>query len=147
MSHIRTQIRAALALALTGLPLTGNRVFVNRVAAVASTETPCLVIQTPSEALSNLRLLGPVHYARTIGVTVEVFASGATLDDQLDAICAQVEPAIAQAGTLGGLIDYPLEMDSVRFEFEDMASPPVAVARMTLTATTSTLATNPEARA
>lgn len=147
MSHIRKQIRDAIKPALTGLALTGSRVYVNRVAPVAAVDTPCLVIQTPDEELSNLRLLGPLHYQRTLTITIDAYVSGATLDDQLDAVCAQIEPAIANAGALTGLIDYPLTLESVRFEFEDQASPPVAVARMRFTAQTATLAATPEVRA
>lgn len=147
MSHIRKQIRDAIKAALTGLALTGSRVYVNRLSPVAATDTPCLVIQTPSEDLNNLRLLGPVHYERTLAVTIDAYVSGATLDDQLDAVCAQIEPAIANAGSLSGLTDYPLTLESVRFEFEDQASPPVAVARLRLTAQTTTLAATPEVRA
>lgn len=147
MSHIRKQIRDALASALTALPLTGSRVYVNRSAPVAASDTPCLVIQTAAEDLTNLRLLGPVHYRRTLDLTIDAYVSGAALDDALDAVCAQIEPAVANAGTLSGLIDYPLELQAVRFEFEDVASPPVAVARLRYTAETSTLATTPEVRA
>lgn len=147
MSHLRKQIRDAIQTAVTGLGLTGPRVYVNRIAPVAASDTPCLVIQTAAEDLTNLRLLGPVHYRRTLTVTIDAYVSGTALDDALDAVCAQVEPAVATAGTLSGLIDYPLELEAVRFEFDDVGSPPVAVARLRYTAETSTLAATPEVRA
>lgn len=147
MSHIRKQIRDAVKTALTGLALTGNRVYVNRVAPVAASDTPCLVIQTVAEDLSNLRLLGPVHYRRTLTLTVDVYVSGAAQDTALDAVCAEVEPALANAGTLAGLVDYPLELEAVRFEFEDLGTPPVAVTRLRYLAETATLAATPEVRA
>lgn len=147
MSHIRQQIRDAVASALTGLPTTGNRVSMNRVASVAAADTPCLAIHVESEALSNLRLVGPTHYQRVLQIDIDAFASGAALDDQLDDICLEVEVALDAAGNLAGLLDYPLELDAVRIEFEDLASPPLAVARLRYVATTATLAATPDIRA
>lgn len=103
MSHIRKQIRDAVVTTLTGLASTGANVFPNRSFAVPPDKMPALCIYTASESsgldgtASGLR--------REINVVVDaVFQyTTANFDDDADVIAAEVETALGNARTLGGL--------------------------------------------
>ena len=105
MSHIRQQIRYALKDLLTGLPITGNNVFVNRVDPIEKGTVPALTIRTGADVKEqNLTLAKPALVQRQVDVFVTAYATGADVDDQLDDICVQVEEAIATDWTLSGLV-------------------------------------------
>lgn len=141
--HVRQQIRAALVAALTGLPLTGDRVYANRTARIDPAKTPCLVVSTTGETLETLTISEPI-YERSIAILVEGYVSGDALDDRLDAVGLEVEQAVAAAGDLDGLVKMPLELTEVRFEFDDTTSPAVGVIRMGYTANTITSSGAPD---
>lgn len=104
MAHVRTQIVTAIASAVTGLATTGWRVFVQRRYPADETRLPCLLIYRASE-VSEVAEMGrpPREMMRTVDVSIEAVASGASADDTLDTIASQVETALAADITLGGL--------------------------------------------
>jgi len=96
MSHVRQQIREAIATALTGLPTTGARVFQTRVYPVEDVDLPALLIYSQNEDSTPISITAPRTMERSLLLQVEAVAKGVTdLDDELDTICAEVEVALA----------------------------------------------------
>lgn len=142
MSHVRTQLRAALQAALTGLPSV-TAVFVNRAAPISAAQTPCIRITTPREQIDAQGLNEDMH-ERTITVLVECFVKGETLDDAADQAGLEVESAIAAAGDLNGLTKGALTLRETALEIEETVTTPLAMMRMAYTAQIYTLAAAPD---
>lgn len=142
MTHVRTQLRTALGAVLAGLPAVPY-VYINRARALDHTQAPCLRITTPQERAEPLGVSVGMQ-DRTVTVLIEAFVKAEPLDDAADQAGLEVEQAIEAAGTLGGLIKAPMQLDEVRLEIEDTASPPLAVLRMAYTAQIYTLAAAPD---
>ncbi len=124
MSHGRTQIRVALAAALTGLTTTGSRVFVNRIHPVTDAELPCLVISTDSEQVQHATVRAPRAQDRQITATVRVLARAtASLDTTLDTSLSEIETAILANRTLGGLAR-DSRIDRIEVNLDDGAEKP-----------------------
>ena len=136
MTHPRKQIRDNLVALLTGLPLTGSRVYGSRLSPVEEGDLPALRIYADSEQAGPLLIHSQVMRERSITYRIEIVARANTaLDDALDAIAEQVEGALVLAsedtwldGTLGDL--------STEIELSDDASQPVGIARMGVTINT-----------
>lgn len=132
MSHGRTQIRAALAGILTGLELTADRVFINRVYTVTDAELPCLIINTDSEQIVAATLKPPRIQERQLAVTVRVLARATVLlDETLDAILAEIETVIAANRTLNCTAS-DCRVDHIDISFYDGAEQPTGQALVTL---------------
>jgi hypothetical protein len=101
MSHARKQIRDAVAIAVTGLALTGGNVFKTRIRPLEEESLPALLIYTMNEA-SDLLTMGPNgRVGRELRVAIEVALKQlSNVDDTLDEIAAQVEVAIATNSSL-----------------------------------------------
>ncbi len=143
-AHIRQQIREALKAALLGLPATGARVYTNRAAKLESRlGADALVIYTPTEAAEpiNLRL---TVYRRSLDIAVEGYVFGPAPDERLDALALALEPALAAAGTLGGLLKAPLELVRSALDVDETASPPAGRLTLTLSAITHTTLAAPD---
>jgi hypothetical protein len=105
MSHVRQQIREALKVVLTGLPITQDRVYVNRVDPILKGTVPALTIRTGNdEKIEVLIMAKPALVKRQVDVFITAYAVGDEVDDQLDDICIEVESAIASNSTLSGLV-------------------------------------------
>ncbi|WP_417550120.1 hypothetical protein [Methylophaga sp.] len=105
MSHVRQQIREALKAVLKGLPITQDRVFVNRVDPILKGTVPALTIRTGNDQKTEVITMGkPALVARQVDVFVTAYAVGDEVDDQLDDICIEVEKTIASNSTLSGLV-------------------------------------------
>lgn len=105
MAHVRAQIRAAVAAAVTGLPSTADRVYVGRsTRPLGADHPPSLLIYARSEQ-SRRDTHGPNPIlAREALVIVEgrvSEASAAAAEEALDEIAAEVESALA-LNALGG---------------------------------------------
>lgn len=142
MSHVRTQLRTALGAALAGLPSVPT-VHINRARPLDHTHAPCLRITTPLERIEPLGVSVGMQ-DRSATVLIEAFVLATPLDDAADQAGLEVEQAIEAAGTLGGLIKGAMQLDEVRLEIEDAASPPMAMLRMAYTAQLYTLAAAPD---
>ena len=85
MSHLRTQIRAALGVALTGLASTGTRVHINRVRPVSVAAGPVLGITIARETVTELGL-DPIQQ-RDLSIEINGYCAAAPApDDTLDQI-------------------------------------------------------------
>jgi len=136
MTHPRQTIRESLVTLLTGLPLTGSRVYGSRLSPVEEGSLPALRIYADSEQASPLVIHAQTTRERDITYRIEIVArANADLDDALDAIAEQVEGALVAAadstwlgGTLGAL--------STEIELSDDVSQPVGIARLGITINT-----------
>ena len=104
MAHVRKQIRDRIATLVTGLPTTGANVYKMRRYALDDAKLPAICVYTMDES-SSLITIGSRTLNRTINVAVQAFAVGSstTISDTIDAICVQVEEAIAADFQLNGL--------------------------------------------
>lgn len=104
MAHIRKQIREYFGTQLTGLTTTGANVFESRVYPMQSAKLPALLIYTTSEASEESSFSKKRVMDRTVNVQVEGFVRTiANFDDTLDLIAEEVEIALLDDPTLGGL--------------------------------------------
>ncbi|MDH5528386.1 MAG: hypothetical protein OEY97_13930, partial [Nitrospirota bacterium] len=98
MPHVRTQIRIAVATALTGLPTTGPNVHPSRVWPLQEADLPALLVHAVSDPVDEEQhTLGrPRKLTRDLSLVVEARAAGtAGLDDTLDTIESEVIAALA----------------------------------------------------
>lgn len=104
MAHVRQQIRDQIATTLTGLTTTGSNVYKMRRYALDDAKLPALCIYTVDET-SNLITIGARTLRRVINVNVETILKGSStaISDSLDAVCVEVEEAMAAAFDVGGL--------------------------------------------
>lgn len=141
MSHVRTQIRAALAALLTGLATTGQNVYTRRLRPVRDDQLPCLLVYTGDEGKVDTLSIGfQPEMLREIEVTVEavvktVHDDGSTdLDDTFDQIHLEVDAAInasTASFTLGGLLRSGLVPAEPALEIDtDAAETAVGILRM-----------------
>lgn len=142
MSHVRTQLRAALAAALAGLP-SAPAVYISRARALDHTQAPCLRVTTPQESIEPLGVSDTIR-ARAVSVLIEGFVKGTDLDAAADQVALEVEQALEAAGDLAGLIKGTLQLADTRTELDETTSPPLAVVRMAYTADIYTLASAPD---
>lgn len=104
MSHVRQQIRDAVATRLTGLPTTGNAVYKMRKYALDDAKLPALCVYTGDET-SALLTIGLRTLRRVNNIVVEGYCKGPSTSvyDSIDIIAMEVEEAIGSDFTLGGL--------------------------------------------
>jgi len=130
MSHVREQLRKAVATVVTGLTTTGTKVYTNRVYPVDVTDCPCLVITSTGDDIEAQTIHHPYMQMRQTRIQIEAYAEGATgFDDQIDTICAEVETAIANASS--SLVK-GMYLRGTRIEF-DQGEQPIGRATMVFT--------------
>ena len=107
MTHIRTQIRAAFAaLFAADIPGTFVRVEADRVHAIDTERmVPCLDISFSGERIDS-RTMGGGGALRVMEFAFGLTATGAGLQDRLDALAVKVEQRVGNNRTLGGLVMY-----------------------------------------
>jgi len=97
-THVRRQIREAVATAVTGLSTTGARVFKNRLYPLQTTDLPCLIVTCDGDRREYLTEHNPSQVEMEMVVRIDGYVKDtATLDDTLDAISKEVEVAMAAA--------------------------------------------------
>lgn len=121
MSHVRTQIRAAVVGLLTGLATTGSRVFQSRMRPQTGDALPCLLISTADEDIAPTTSLGGA-LDRTLQLVVRGFAAGATCDSTLDQIAFEVETVLLPEGYV---------LRRIETDFDDELDKPVGEIRLT----------------
>ena len=135
MTHPRKTIRANVVALLTGLPLTGARVFASRVRPLTDAELPGLRIFTVDSQQADLSLAeGASQFDFTVGIEI-VAKVAEDLDDVIDDIAEDVEAALATAPAstwLGGYIG----AISTDIEFDDETNLPTGIARLAVSITT-----------
>lgn len=135
MTHRRKTVRDAFASAVTGLGLTGARVYTSRLYPLAADEIPALRIYTPSDT-TDAETIGTSVVAplRRIRIVCEAVAKANTAaDDSVDAICEQLEIKLATVPTLSGAV-MKLAYLSFEQELNIESDAPVVVGRMTFEA-------------
>ena len=103
MAHVRQQIRNQVATTITGLA-TGATVYKMRKFSLDDSALPALVVYSNDEA-SNLVTVGTRTLNRSVTIVIEVIALGSATSvfDTIDTMCAEVETAVANDFTVGGL--------------------------------------------
>jgi len=129
MSHVRKQIRDAVAHALTGLPSTGSNVYKGRYNPLQNAKLPALLVYTSSEAAEiNVMGLSSRGSDRVLTITVEAYAkTKGTVDDDLDAIAVSVEETLASNSGLNAIVK---DVIYVGAELDGSADPEQTVATM-----------------
>jgi hypothetical protein len=98
--HARRQIRDALIARLTGLALTGNRIYAGRVNPLTDGELPAILVNTEGEEQIQ-SAQEPVQRQLTFSVR-GVARTADDVEDTLDDLGEQIEVAIAAAPLLAG---------------------------------------------
>jgi hypothetical protein len=146
MIHVRTQIRTAAAATLTGLATTGEKVFKSRMRPSEDDELPCLLVYCDDEPNIARQTAGKTpRLSRELLLVVKGLAkNGAGLDDELDAICLEVEKAISTNLTLGGLVRDGVWLTSINTTINEEMETTCGEIIMTFSATYSTNSNTPE---
>lgn len=130
MSHVRQQLRDAVATALTGLTTTGARVFTNRVYPVDVSDCPCLIVRSDGDDVEAQTIHQPYLQVRQTRIQVEAYAEGVDgFDDEIDTICQEVETAIANASSI---LVKGMYLRGTRIDF-DQGEQPIGRATMVFT--------------
>lgn len=132
MSHVRRQIREAVAAALMGLPSTGSRVFQSRLNSLKDADLPCLLINTDDERIDAENAVMGGELTRELKLTVRGVAKiTGNLDDTLDAIAEEVEPLLIGSG-LGGLVKR-CTLESIKVDMDDVLEKPAGIITLEFT--------------
>lgn len=127
MTHVRQQIREAAAVALTGLATAGPRVFQSRLRPLKDSELPCLLVNTDEEEIEVMGMTVGAAQERTLRLVIRAVAKHcASLDDQLDAMLAEIEAALA--GTSFGGLAPGVVLTQINIEMNDELEKPVGIA-------------------
>lgn len=123
MSHARQTIRDAFVAAVTGLSITGSRVYKARIMPLDDDCLPGLLVKPPFESITeNDEVMGTVQ-ERALQIDVSGYDKlTAGLDDQLDDIAAEIETAVF-AATLPNV--YGLDLIETETDIVDGAEQPV----------------------
>ena len=130
MAHVRSQIRDAVATALSSaLGVTVKR---TRVYALSSSNT--LTYSVYTRGVERVSQRTSSYILRELPVTVDIIAGDdtAALDDLIDDKCAVAEATLG-ASKLGGLVR-DLYLDTTEMTFDGTGDIPMGIARMTFMA-------------
>lgn len=123
-THVRQQIREAVATLVTGLATTGNRVHQSRLRPQAASGLPCLLVHSNDTEQVDAADADVLQERRLPIVVRGIAKGGATLDDTLDAMALEVETALAANPRLSGKAAMG-RLESVDTEFDDSTDQPV----------------------
>lgn len=131
--HIRRSIREAVKTQVTGLTTTGNNVFSHRVYPVQEEVLPAILVYTSSEISTPATLGGfgsVASLARTLSVDIEAYVKATgNVVDTLDTIAEEVEIALGDDETLGGLAE-SIQLTNTSIEITADGDQPVGVLKM-----------------
>ena len=131
MSHVRQQIRDAVASALMGLTTTQNRVFPSRVYPMTAATLPGLTVFTQNETIEPHAMGRPIKLKHEMEIVIEAYVKQtADFDNAVDTISGEIETAVAQNSALQSLVKLILPVDLAIETFKE-GDQPVAVATMT----------------
>ncbi len=129
MAHVRQQIRKKVGVIVTGLA-SGAGVHTSSVYNLQPGDSRALKIYTLSEGVERDTQKYPRGTQRQLQLIIEAIAkSTVDLDDVLDALCAEVEAAIAADISLGGLVK-DVYLETTTIEFNGGADQPHGMATM-----------------
>jgi hypothetical protein len=139
--HVRAELRAAIVTALTGLPLTGPRVFTGRVQPVP--DMPAIVVNTVDETAEPRTLYSPTLVERVVEIEVTCMAKAAIgIANTLDEIALNVEAALGSNIVVSG-VNVPIAYTRAEIEYSGEADQPIGRAILTFSATLYSLAASP----
>jgi len=128
--HVRQQIRDALVTRLTGLVTTGSQVFKSSTFNFDDADLPCLLIANEEDNSQSASIGYPRLQKRDFLVSIRAIVKISTgTDDALDNICKEVEIAISNDPSLGGIAK-DLLLVNTRFELNGDMESQVGVATM-----------------
>jgi len=132
MAHVRRQVRDKMVDVLkAGVSLVNRRVYASRIYSLTQDKLPALVVTTVSESSGLMNMGSTKNLDRSVSISVDVYVRATeTFDDDLDAICVQVEEAIGGNFYLDGLSKNTV-LTSTEVEFSGEAEQPAGVARLT----------------
>lgn len=129
-THIRQQIREAVATLVSGLTTTGSRVHQSRMRPVADGGLPCLLVHSNDTERIEMADADTLQQ-RELPIVIRGLAkAGTTLDDTLDTIALEVETAIAVNPRLSGKAHIS-RLVSVDTDFDDSTDKPVGEIQLT----------------
>lgn len=131
MAHVRSQIRDRIvAVLLPAVTLVKRRVYASRVYPLTAENLPAVLVYARSEA-SGLMAMGTITSDRTISMSVDVYVRATqNFDKDVDAICVQVEEAIAADFRVNGLAKQAV-LTGTEIDYNGDAEQPIGVARLT----------------
>jgi len=145
MTHVRKQIRDNVVTTLTGLSTTGTNVFRSRVYPIAENKLPGILIFTDSEEIEFGTIGSDRSQIRSLTISVQGYVkSTSNYDDTLDQICVEVEEALHNDITRGGLAK-DTQVINFDAEFTDDGDQPVVVGTLETLVTYVTNESNVEA--
>lgn len=128
------QIRDAVVTELTGLTTTGANVYASRVWPMGEDKLPGLIVYTIKEESEPATFSGGRDsYYKSLEVGIEAHVKGASSDDTVDTICAQVEAALGDDHTLGNIAK-DIYYTGIEIDLQGEGDKPVAVATLTYSA-------------
>jgi len=146
-NHVRQQIREAIAVALTGLTTTADRVYQSRLLPLQDDELPALVISTNTEKIDPLSVnFNPVLERSLVVVVAVVVKATSNIDDVLDGSIKEVEQVLnssIEANTLNGLVK-DIVLTDIDIEMNAISEKPIGQALLSFTASYYTQASMPD---
>ena len=144
MSHVRKQIRSYFETQLTGLASIGSNIYESRIYPLVQAKLPALIVYTSSEDVEEVSFSSYVSQERKLTVTVEGYVRAlANFDDSLDQIAVEVEEAILDDRTLGGLAK-DCQLASISTQFSGEGEQPVGTIVLSFQVTYRTQSGQPE---
>lgn len=144
MSHVRKQIRSYFETQLTGLASTGSNVYESRIYPLVQAKLPALIVYTTTESSQEAAFGAQVVQHRVLTVTVEGYVRAlANFDDSLDQIATEVEEAILDDRTLGGLANNTV-LTSTDSQYSGEGEQPVGTIVLSFEVTYRTQSGQPE---
>jgi len=131
MAHVRKTIREYFGSQLTGLTTTGSNVFESRVYPMQSAKLPAIIIYTTTESSEEVAFSSKRVQNRMLSVEVQGFVRAiSNFDDTLDLIAKEVEVAILDDPSLGGLA-INTELTNTQADYSGEGEQPVGTIRLT----------------
>lgn len=144
MSHVRKQIRDYFAVSLNNLTTTGSNVFASRVYPLQSESLPAVLVYTTNEDSDEVAFSKQRVQNRIVDVMVEGYVKAITnFDDTLDQIAREVEEALFDDPTCGGLSQNMI-LSSTETEYSGDGEAPVGTIRMTFQVNYRTVTGTPD---
>ena len=145
MAHVRKQIRDRIASVLSSnVSLIKRRVYASRIYPLTEANLPAITVYFGVEA-SALLSMPSKDMIRTATINIDAYVRATNkFDDDIDAICVQIEEAMASDFTVNGLAKDAI-LTSTEIDFSGDTEQPIGVARLTYTVRYVTAIDNAEA--
>ena len=143
MSHARTQIRDAifdiLDTAISNVTIQKSRIY-----PIGSGKLPAILIYTRQENLQDSSLSKPRIQFRNLSLIIDVIAKANNdLDQTLDDLAVQIEQALSNDTTLGGLVKDTI-LQTTDIQYLDEGDKPHGIMLMTYGVTYAVQETAPQ---